>query len=201
MASEPAFGAAEQQPGPGSDPGSDPGSHPGNDPGSHPGGNLRAHLRARLRDGASFLSAVEYSPVMAAPAAALDNEARRENWGIALENLYYALLCLMSAEASRAVGRPVALAEILQASDRHHCGALFRDLLADFTHQADCRLARLSPGGRITLLSLLAQALRVTFGTLLALDDDGLDAEVLAELQVTLDGLTRRLARHTISEG
>lgn len=167
--------------------------------GDGPGGGLRAHLRARLRDGASFLGAVEYSPVMVAPAAALDNEAQREAWGITLENLYYALLCLMSAEAGLVVGRPVPLAEVLQASDRHHCGALFRDLLTDFTHHADCRLARLSPGGRITLLSLLTQALRVSFGNLLALDD-GLDAEATADLQTTLDGLSRRLARHTVGE-
>lgn len=161
--------------------------------------HLRAHLRARLRDGASFLAAVEYSPIMAALDAPLHGEAARENWGIALENLYYALLCLMSVEASLFAGRPVALAEILQASDRHHCGALFRDLLADFTSQADCRLARLSPGGRITLLSLLLQALRVVYGVLLE-HEAALDTEVLAELQATLDGLTRRLGCHMTGE-
>ncbi len=161
------------------------------------GSGYRALIKARLRDGASFLGAVEYSPVLTALQAELHGEAEREAWGIAIENLYYTLLCLMSAEASAAARQPVAMADILQASDRHHCGALFRDLLADFAVQADCRLARLSPGGRITLLSLLVQALRVAYGNLLDLDD-GLDPDIIAEMQVMLDGLTRRIARHTV---
>ncbi|WP_300296767.1 hypothetical protein [Ferrovibrio sp.] len=158
-----------------------------------------AHLRARLRDGASFLGAVEYSPVMAAPGAPLAGAAERENWGIAIENLHYGLLCLMSVEASLVARAPVPLADILQASDRHYCGALFRDLLADFTEHADCRLARLSPGGRITLLSLLLQALRVAYGNLLEQEAARLDPDSMTDLQITLDGLGRRLARHPVA--
>lgn len=154
-------------------------------------------VRSSLRDGANFLGAAECSPIMADVAAPIIDNNGLENWGIALENMYHALLCLLSAQASLNASSPVPPTQLLGPSQRLGGGTLLRQVLDGFGSGQDYRrLAIMSAASRIALVAVLVDELRAVHRALSYDQQDwSVDPESMRELSNSLQAISLSIGR------
>ncbi|WP_298728430.1 hypothetical protein [uncultured Ferrovibrio sp.] len=154
-------------------------------------------VRSSLRDGANFLGAAECSPIMADVAAPIIDNNGLENWGIALENMYHALLCLLSAQSSLHASAPVKPSDLLGPSQRLGGGTLLRQVLDGFaTGQDYRRLAIMSSASRIALIAVLLDELRAVYRALAYDQQDWVvDPDSMRELNNSLQAISLSIGR------
>lgn len=155
-------------------------------------------VRSNLRHGANFLGAAECSRIMADVSAPVESYGAMEDWGVALENMYHALLCLFAAQASLHAHSPVPPAELMGSSRRLGGGTLLRKVLDDFATGNDRQLSRLSAASRIALIAVLLDELKAVYRDLAHEQQDwSVDPIAMRELQASMNAIAHAIGRRT----